>query len=313
MSTTMFCGNTQLAVIYADHPESSSKSDPRILIKDIRALEKAIWNYSGQKYLGIFTLNEGKVAPHFAEFAAFHASTETGCILGEPGIFGATLQERLRSNGTTQLLFVGFEVAAAALEAKKQGFQVCIFQPATRAKASLPLEEMKAAGVVLAESTEQVIAFFDRKLSISFAYQHCIYCHWESGIPRWCIHQMGDFLWYTLMRVRMALNAVIDSGFDGPVDPLTYSKDWAVKERPKGYWRCTYEEKHELLKAIDLAGLAGIYTGDAIHMASFTPPFREHREGCELEALKEEVAMLKAQLAAAEAKTKSPSFYVSDK
>jgi nicotinamidase-related amidase len=124
----MFCSNTPLAVIYADITESPESSDSNTLIKDIRALEKAIWKHSTQKYLGIFTLKEGKVAEPFAEFAAFHASTETGWIAEEPGVFGPALQERLRSNGTTHLLFVGYEVAAAALEAKKQGFQVCIFK-----------------------------------------------------------------------------------------------------------------------------------------------------------------------------------------
>lgn len=312
----MFCGNTQLAVIYADHPESNATLGPgaETLAKDIRSLEKVIWNYGCKKYLGIFTLNEGKVAPPFAEFAAFHASTETGCILGEPGIFGLALQERLRSNGTTHLLFVGFEVATPALEAKKQGFQVCVFQPATCSKAAEPLEEMKAAGIVVAEKNEQVVAEFLCKIPKVSIYPYCDYCRWESGIPRWCIHQMSDFLWYALMRVRMAVNAVVESGFDGPVHPMTYAMNTAIKERPKGYWRCTYREKRELGEAIDMAAAAGIPTGNAMYMYSFTPYFTEGSGLCEIDELKEEVAMLKAQLAAAGAKTKPepPLFYVSD-
>ena len=316
ISTTMFCGNTQLAVIYADHPESKATLGPgaETLAKDIRALEKVIWNYGCKKYLGIFTLNEGKVAPPFAEFAAFHASTETGCVLGEPGIFGLALQECLRSNGTTHVLFVGFEVAVPALEAKKQGFQVCVFQPATCSKAAEPLDEIKAAGIVVAEKNEQVVAEFLCKIPKVSIYPYCDYCRWESGIPRWCIHQMSDFLWYALMRVRMAVNAVVGSGFDGPVHPMAYAMNSAIKERPKGYWRCTYREKRELGEAIDMAAAAGIPTGNAMYMASFLPYFSEGSGLCEIDELKEEVAMLKAQLAAAEAKTKPepPLFYVSD-
>lgn len=310
----MFCGNTQLAVIYADHPESKATLGPaaETLAKDIRSLEKVIWNYGCKKYLGIFTLNEGKVAPPFAEFAAFHASTETGCILGEPGIFGLALQERLRSNGTTHLLFVGVEVATPALEAKKQGFQVCVFQPATCSKAAEPLEEMKAAGIVIAEKNEEVVAEFLCKIPKVSIYPYCDYCRWESGIPRWCIHQMSDFLWYALMRVRMAVNAVVESGFDGPVHPMTYAMNSGIKQRPKGYWRCTYREKRELGEAIDMAAAAGIPTGNAMYIASFLPYFSDRSGLCEIDELKEEVAMLKAQLAAAEAKTKSPLFYVSD-
>jgi len=306
----MFCGNTQLAIIYADLPDSKATLGPgaETLAKHIRALEKTIWNYGGQKYLGIFSLNEGKVASPFAEFAAFHASTETGCIVSEAGTFSPTLQERLHSYGTTRILFVGFEVAAAALEAKKQGFQVCVFQPATCSKAAEPLEEMKAAGIVIAEKNEQVVAEFLCKIPKIRVYQYCDYCRWESGIPRWCIHQMSEFLWYALMRVRMALNAVIDSGFDGPVDPVTYSMNPMLK----GHWCCTYKEKRELAEAIDMAAAAGIPTGNAMYIASFLPHFSEGSGLCEIDELKEEIAMLKSQLAAAESKPKSPSFYVSD-
>jgi hypothetical protein len=317
----MFCSNTPLAVIYADITESPESPDSNALIKDIRALEKAIWKHSTQKYLGIFTLKEGKVAEPFAEFAAFHASTETGWIAEEPDVFGPALQERLRSNGTTHLLFVGYEVAAAVLEAKKQGFQVCIFQPATRAKAPLPLEEMKSADIVVAEDTEKLVADFIQALSLGMTYRYCVHCDWGNRIPRWCTHQMGEFLWYALMRIRIALNAVIDSGFEGPMDPLTYLANKAIKQRPMGYWRCTYEQKHELEEAIDMATTAGIPTGNAIYICSFTwnsrastDPYSVISQMKEVEALKEEVAMLKAQLAAAEVKTKpkSPSFYVSD-
>ena len=322
VSIIMFCDKTSLAVIYADLPESpespegkaNSASGAEALIKDIRVLEKSIWKHSTQKYLGIFTLNEGKVAPPFAEFAAFHASTETGWIAEEPGTFKPALQERLRSNGTTHLLFVGFEVAAAALEAKKQGFQVCIFQPATRAKASEPLEEMKAAGIVVAENKGQVVAGFLCNIPNVSIEMHCHHCHWASGIPRWCIHRMGDFLWYALMRVRMALNAVIDSGFEGPVDPVTHLMNRRLKDEPTGHWCCTYKEKREFAEAIDMAAAAGIPTGNAMYIASFLPPFTERSGLCEIDELKEEIAMLRAQLAVAEAKTKpaSPSFYVSD-
>ena len=320
----MFCSNTPLAVIYADNPESQDSPespDSKALINDIRALEKSIWKHSTQKYLGIFTLNEGKVAPPFAEFAAFHASTETGWIVEEPGTFKPSLQERLRSNKTTHLLFVGFEVAAAALEAKKQGFQVCVFQPATRAKTPLPLEEMKAAGVVVAENTEKLIADFIQALSLGITYRYCVHCDWGTRIPRWCIHQIGEFLWYALMRVRIALNSVIDSGFEGSMDPLTYLANRAIRERPNGYWRCTYEQKHELEEAIDMAATAGIPTGNALYIFSFTwnstastDPYSATYHMREVEALKREVAALKAELAVAEAKTKpeSPSFYVSD-
>jgi hypothetical protein len=254
------------------------------------------------------------VSPPFAEFAKFHASTETGWVVDEPGTFSPALQERLRSNGNTHLLFVGFEVAAAALEAKKQGFQVCIFQPASCSKAPEPLEEMKAAGIVIAEKNEEVAAEFLCKIPKVSIYPYCDYCRWESGIPRWCIHQMSDFLWYALMRVRMAVNALVESGFDGPVHPITYAMNRAIKERPKGYWRCTYREKRELGEAIDMAAAAGIPTGNAMYIASFLPYFSESSGLCEIDELKEEVAMLKAQLAAAEGNTKpkSPSFYVSD-
>ena len=307
----MFCDKTQLAVVYTALPESpespeskaNSASHAEALAKDIRALEKTIWNYSAQKYLGIFTLDEGKVAPPFAEFAAFHASTETGWLAGEPGTFNPPLQERLQSNGTNHLLFVGFEVAAAAMEAKKQGFEVCVFQPATRAKSSEPLEEMKAAGVLVAETTEQVVTGFLCKIPNLRIYRHCPHCQWASGIPRWCIHHMGEFLWHTSMRVRMAINAIISAGFDGPVDPVTHLIR-GLKDEPTGHWCCTYKEKREFEEAIDMAGAAGIPTGNAMYMASFLPHFRERSGLCEIDELKEEVAMLRAQLAAAEAKTK---------
>lgn len=300
ISIVMFCQNTQLAVIYADLPADKAKSGAETLANDIRRLEKTIWDYKAQKYLGIFTLQDAKVAPPFAEFAAFHASTETGCIVGEPGIFSPALQERLRSTETTHILFVGFEVAAAALEAKKQGFQVCVFQPATRSVSPESLEEMKAAGVVVAENEGQLVADFISRMLVVGTCVWCPHCEWPSGIPRWCIHQMGDFLWFALMRLRMAQNAVIGAGFDGPVDPVTYSMNREIKERPKGYWLCTYKEKREFVEAIDMAGAAGIPLGNAIYIAGFLPPFTEGR--CEVEELKEQIAFLKAQLAAKEAK-----------
>ena len=302
-STTMFCDNTPLAVIYADLPGGKATLGPgaETLANDIRRLEKTIWDYRAQKYLGIFTLHDAKVAPPFAEFAAFHASTETGCIVGEPGAFSPALQERLHSKGATHILFVGFEVAAAALEAKKQGFQVCVFQPATRSVSPESLEEMKAAGIVVAENEGQVVADFISRMLIVGTRIWCPHCEWPSGIPRWCIHQVGDFLWFALLRLRMAQSAVIGAGFDGPVDPVAYSMNRQAKESPVGHWRCTYREKCEFIEAIDMAGAAGIPLGNALYIASFLPPFTEGR--CELEELKEEIAFLKAQLAAQETKT----------
>jgi hypothetical protein len=301
-STVMFCQNTQLAVIYADLPAEKTKPGADTLANDIRRLEKTIWDYKAQKYLGIFSLQDAKVAPPFAEFAAFHASTETGCVMDEPGTFSPTLQERLRSTGTTHILFVGFEVAVAALEAKKQGFQVCVFQPATRSVSPESLEEMKTAGVVVAENEGQVLADFISRMLVIGTCVWCPHCEWPSGIPRWCIHQMGEFLWFALLRLRMAQNAVIAAGFHGPVDPMTYSMNREIKQRPKGYWLCSYKEKREFEEALDMAGTAGIPLGNSIYIAGFLPPFTEGR--CEVEELKEEIAFLKAQLAAKEAKAK---------
>jgi hypothetical protein len=114
---------------------------------------------------------------------------------------------------------------------------------------------------------------------------------------------MGEFLWHTSMRVRMAINAIISAGFDGPVDPVTHLIR-GLKDEPTGHWCCTYKEKREFEEAIDMAGAAGIPTGNAMYMASFLPDFRERSGLCEVDELKQEVAMLRAQLAAAEAKTK---------
>ena len=305
----MFCGNTQLAIIYADLPKAKSVPGAETLFKDIRVLEKGLWDYMPQKYLGIFTLEKGEVAAPFAEFAAFHASTETGWVVDEPGTFSPALQERLRSNGNNHLLFVGFEVAAAALEAKKQGFNICIFQPATRDLESI--EDLTTAGIVVAKNVEQVVADFLCKIMIRTSRYNCIYCNWTDQLPRWCVHEISEFLWRASMRVRMALNVVIDSGFEGTMDPVTYSMNRAIKERPKGYWRCSYEEKQELTEAIDVAATAGIPMGNAIWIASFTWNCTESTsaKSQEVDALKKEVAELKAKLAAAE--LESPLFYMS--
>jgi len=309
MNTTMFCKNTPLAIIYADLPTPKSVPGSETLFKDIRVLEKGLWDHMPQKYLGIFTLEKGEVSPPFAEFAKFHASTETGWVVDEPGTFSPALQERLRSNGNTHVLFVGFEVAAAALEAKKQGFDVCIFQPATRALESI--EDLTTAGIIVAKNVEQLVADFVCKIMVGIGLHSCNYCNWTDQLPRWCVHQISEFLWRASMRVRMALNVIIDSGFEGTMDPLTYSMNRAIKERPKGYWRCTYEQKQELAEAIDAAVAAGIPMGNAIWIASFTWNSTESTsaKSQEVEALKKEVAELKAKLAAAE--LESPLFYMS--
>lgn len=306
-ATARSCRSTLIAVIYTDVPSQKEVSGVETLEQDIDVLEKAIWNYSGQRYLGIFTTDDdGNVATPFAKYAEFHLNTETGYAGKAPGKFNQPLLEILRSNGTTHVLIVGMEVAAVAKGAKENGFETCIFLPAIRGST----EELKSTGAILAENEEQLVGEFLSKIPLVGANK-CPSCMWADHLPYWCTYKRSEFLWRTTMSLSIAVKAVMARGFDGDRAHPTM-----------GHWRCTDLEKVALLDAISAADYAGIPTGDAVHVYSFTRAKREDTGGYmndvyfaslrqqEMDGLKSEIAALKARIAQLE-RPSSPSFYVS--
>lgn len=307
------CDETVMAVIYTGLQESRVTSSPEAeaLAQDICDLETRIWNYCGERYLGIFPVDEGaKISSQFSKIGRFHCATAT-CHVATKDFL-----EPLRRSGTTHVLIVGTAVTAIALEAKKQGLHTCVFQPATRGLDSV--EELKAAEVIVADTDTILNGFLDaaqgRRAGV---HPHRPQCHCdavmdEAGVPPvWCAYKSNNFLWRTTMRLRRAVSAVTANGFDG-VWPPSKEKDPAL--RFKGRWRCSEAEKDELAAAIDQASAAGIHVGDAaIDILSYTPSFERVNwhtfwllkdahalVSAEAAALKEEVEKLKAQLVAAE-------------
>jgi hypothetical protein len=318
-ATPPSCSDTVLAVIYTGLQEScfASAPDAEALAQDIAELETLIWKHSRERYLGIFPM-VGPAAHQFAKLGKFHVATHTCHVVAEN--FLEPLQDH---NGTTHVLIVGTAAATIALEAKKQGLHTCIFQPATRGLYSV--EELTAAGVVIAEDGATLNSFLDaalaRRAGVHPYIPECVcdaIMDKAGAPPAWCAYKSNNFLWRTTMRLRRALSAVTAEGFDG-VWPPYKEKDPAL--RYKGRWRCTEAEKVELGEAIDQASGAGIYIGDAMSIYSYTPLFEqlnwhtfwllkeEHDRTKEANAaLKEEVERLKAQLAGEIAEKESGSF-----
>ena len=297
-ATSPSCDDTVLAVIYTGIQEScfASASDAENLARDIGDLETRIWKHCREPYLGIFPM-VGRVSPQFAELGKFHVATNTCHVVAKDFL------ELLPKNGTTHVLIVGTAAAAAAFEAKKHQLNTCVFQPATRGLESV--EELRAAGVIVADADPALYGFLDTALARRGGVHPYIpecFCDAimdKAGLPpAWCAYKRNNFLWRTTMRLRRASAAVTAEGFDG-VWPPYKEKDPAL--RYKGRWRCTQTEKEELAGAIDQATEAGIHIGDAMTIYSYTPSF-EQVNWHTFWLLKEEVETLKAQLAAAEAK-----------
>jgi len=298
-ATPPSCNDTVLAVIYTGLEESNEA-----LAQDIGDLETRIWKHCRERYLGIFPMT-GSAAFQFAKLGKFHIATNTCHVVKKD------LLEPLLHNGTTHVLVVGTAVAPAALEVKKHGLHTCIFQPATRGLDSV--EELAAAGVIVADADPALNAFLDAVLARRAGlHPHIPQCHCdaimdEAGLPpTWCTYKRNNFLWRTTMRLRRAISAVTAEGFDG-VWPPYKEKDPAL--RYKGRWRCTQTEKEELGEAMDQASGAGIHIGDAMTIYTYTPSFEqvnwhtfwllkeEHDRTKETNAaLMKEVETLKAQL-----------------
>jgi len=306
------CDDTVLAVIYTGIQEScfASADEAEALAQHIGDLETRIWKHCRERYLGIFPM-DGPAPPQFAKLGKFHVATNTCHVVKKDFL------EPLHHNGTTHVLIVGTAAAATALEAKKQGLHTCVFQPATRGIGSV--EELTAAGVIVADADPALNAFLDEALARRAGVHpyipecHCDAIMDKAGLPpAWCAYKRNNFLWRTTMRLRRALSAVTAAGFDG-VWPPYKEKDPAL--RYKGRWSCSEAEKEELGEAIDQASGAGIYIGDAMAIYSYTPSFeqvnwhtfwllkQEHERtkevhAHEVAALKGEVEALRAELAA---------------
>jgi hypothetical protein len=248
MSSKPYCDDTVLAIIYTGLQESNEP-----LAQDIEHLETHIWEYCGERYLGIFL---GSVAPEFTKFGRFHCSTET-CHVNKSGLLDPAL---LLDNGTTHVLIVGTAINAVALEAVQYGFQTCVFQK--RAEGP-PVEELTAAGVKVADTEPALNGFLDAVMARrAGVHPHRPECYCEAMMdrvgapPSWCAYKRNNFLWQTNMRLRRAVSAVTAKGFDG------------------SQWLCSEAEKDELGAAIDQAKGAGIYVGDTpINILVSTPSF----------------------------------------
>ena len=261
------CDETVMAVIYTGLQEGcfASASDAEALAREIGHLETSIWNYCGERYLGIFPMVE-KVAPQFAQLTEFHIAADTCHMVRD-------FLEPLINNGTTHVLIVGTAAALVAIEAKKHMLYTCVFLPATRGLHSL--EELNAAGVVITETASALNVFLDAALDRrAGVYPHRPKCicdltvKGESLSPAWCAYKSNNFLWKTIMRLRRAVTAVTTAGFDG-VWPPYKEKDPARKYR--GRWLCSETEKEELHAAIDQASVAGIHVDGAVYIYSYIP------------------------------------------
>lgn len=301
---TPSCHDTSVAVIYTD---SASTDGAETLAQDIHLFQRAFWNYTTQAYTGIFHLGEHKrVSEPFVEVAKFHDSTYTGAWIKERGTFNAGLLELLRYKGATHVIVLGLDVAAVAKGAKENGFQTCVLRPATRGLKEEAVEELKAVGVLVAESCEETMESFVNEVVVDTPFI-CAGCLELDGPPRWCQKKMGMFLWRTVARMHLAMEAVISRGFEGTGgDPVAFWNNARRSSAPRGYWRCTEKEKSDLLEAIEIASNAGIPEGIAGYVYSFTPQFKKSSREKELE---EEIASLRAKLqtkSEAEAEAKLP-------
>jgi len=288
---TPSCHDTSVAVIYTD---SASTDGAETLAQDIHLFQRAFWNYTAQPYTGIFHLGEHKrVSEPFVEVAKFHDSTYTGAWVKERGTFNTGLLELLRHKGATHVIVLGLDVAAIAKGAKENGFQTCVFRPATRGLNEEAVEGLKAMGVLVAETCEETMESFVHEVVVDTPFI-CAGCLELDGPPRWCQKKMGMFLWRTVARIHLAMEAVISRGFEGTRgDPVTFWNNARRSSAPRGYWRCTEKEKSDLLEAIEIASNAGIPEGIAGYVYSFTPQFKKSSSEKELE---EEIASLRAQL-----------------
>jgi hypothetical protein len=298
------CSDTVLAVIYTGL-EESCVSDAEALAQNIGDLETRIWKHCAERYLGIFPMT-GPAAPQFSKFGKLHCATDTCYVVKKDFL------EPLRHNGITHVLIVGTAPTAAAFEAKKHGLHTCIFQPATRGLESV--EELAAAGVVIADADATLNSFLDAALARrAGVHPHIPEClcdtMYEAGAPTWCVYKSNNFLWRTTMRLRRAISAVTTAGFDGVWPP---HKEEDPTRRYKGHWRCSEAEKEELAAAIDQASAAGIRADNAIYIYSYIPSFEqvnwhtfwllkeEHDRTKEANAaLKSELEALKSKLAEA--------------
>ncbi|NDE83481.1 MAG: chorismate synthase, partial [Actinobacteria bacterium] len=73
---------------------------------------------------------------------------------------------------------------------------------------------------------------FIQALSLGMTYRYCVHCDWGTRIPRWCIHQIGEFLWYALMRVRIAMKPIstVPKALD-TIDVATKEPAKAINQR----------------------------------------------------------------------------------
>jgi hypothetical protein len=97
----------------------------------------------------------------------------------------------------------------------------------------------------------------------------------------------------------------MSAGFGGP----TWPPRWEGGRPPTGRWLSTPEQNAELADAIDAAADAGIPTGDAIHVSSYTDTtshpvartaYEKSMMRAEIKALREEMEVLRVRLAKAE-------------
>lgn len=291
------CLDTSLAVIYTDCVIGYAVEGSENLAQDIRAFQRAYWNYTNESYTGIFNIDEDKrVSEHFKDAGKFHESTYTSAWVKERGTFSPGLLELLRYKGVTHVIVLGLDVVAIAKGAKENGFQTCVLRPATRGLKEESVEELKTAGVLVAESCEQTMESFVHQVVVDGLIR-CAVCLDLGLLPRWCPKKMGMFLWLTVARIHLAIDAVISRGFEGTGDDPVISWHKLGGKEPRGYWRCTQKEKRDLLEAIQIADDAGISQEMAVYIYSFTPPLKKSSREKELEA---EILELREQLEAKE-------------
>jgi hypothetical protein len=263
------------------------------LAQDIRAFQRAFWNYTSESYTGVFNIDEhSRVSEPFKEAGKFHESTYTASWVKERGTFNPGLLELLRYKGTTHVIVLGLDVVAIAKGANENGFQTCVLRPATRGLKEEAVEELKALGVLIMESCEQTMETFVHQVVVDGLFR-CAGCLELDRPPHWCPKKMGMFLWRTVARIHLAMDAVISRGFEGTGDDPVSSWHKLGGKEPRGYWRCTQKEKRELLEAIQIADDAGISQEMAGYIYSFTPPLKKSSREKELEA---EILELREQL-----------------
>ena len=280
------CKDTLLAVIYANMEEARcDKNNPAYvhdaasLSEDIEKLERIIWTCSAQRYLGIFTLTEGsRLSALTTPFTTLHHATRTHHVFtssaADTNALSRPLIELLRANGTTHVFVVGTEVAVTALDAIKHGFRTCVVRSAVRSNldtgaTTKQMEVLKRAGVVVSDTVDGFLRDVASLRAAAFRCS-CEGDHVDSGIlPAWCEYKRNEFLWRTVSRLRRAVAMVTGSGFEGIWPPSRVERS---EGGAQGYWRCSNANTDELNEAINQAEGAGIPTGDALYIASFTKP-----------------------------------------